>query len=154
MLIGVISDTHGRFHPAIPAHFAAVEHILHAGDIGNARVIGLLAAIAPVTAVTGNVDWSGPLDQEYARTERITLGGCDIYMTHIGGRPAKLITTLPTPTPQVCIFGHSHTTLVEELNGVLFLNPGSAGPARFGRQPSLALLTIEDGQPRVEVIAL
>jgi putative phosphoesterase len=154
MLVGVISDTHGRFHPAIPTHFAGVEHILHAGDIGNARVITQLAALAPITAVTGNVDWGGPLDRDYQRIEQITLGDCTIYMTHIGGRPAKLISTLPTPTPQVYIFGHSHVALVEELNGVLFLNPGSAGPARFGKQPSLALLTIEDGQPRAEIVQL
>ena len=154
MLIGVISDTHGRFHPAIPTHFAGVEHILHAGDIGKVQVMAQLAALAPVTAVTGNVDWGGPLDRDYQRVEQITLGSCRIYMTHIGGRPAKLNQSLPTPTPQVYIFGHSHIALVEELNGVLFLNPGSAGPARFGKQPSLALLTIEDGRPRAEIIWL
>lgn len=154
MLIGVISDTHGRFHPAITTHFAAAEHILHAGDIGSAQVIAQLAELAPVTAVTGNIDWGGPLDQEYARAEQITLGGRTIYMTHIGGRPTKLISSLPTPTPQVYIFGHSHVGLVEELKGVLFLNPGSAGPARFGKQPSLALLTIDDAQPRAEIIRL
>ncbi len=154
MLIGVISDTHGRFHPAIPTHFAGVEYILHAGDIGKAQVIAQLAALAPVTAVTGNVDWGGPLDREYRRIEQITLADCTIYMTHIGGRPVKVIPTLPTPTPRVYIFGHSHVALVEERDGVLFLNPGSAGPARFGKQPSLALLTIEDGQPRAEIVAL
>ncbi len=154
MLIGVISDTHGRFHPAIPTHFVGVEHILHAGDIGSARVIEQLAVLARVTAVTGNVDWGGPLDRDYERVEQVTLGGCTIYMTHIGGKPSKLVRALPPPTPQVYIFGHSHIALVEELNGVLFLNPGSAGPARFGKQPSLALLTIEDEQPRAEIIRL
>jgi hypothetical protein len=154
MLIGVIGDTHGRFHAAIATHFAGVEHILHAGDIGKAQVMEQLAALAPVTAITGNVDWGGPLDQQYQRTEQITLAGCIIYMTHIGGKPSKLIRSLPQPAPQVYIFGHSHIALVEELNGVLFLNPGSAGPARFGKQPSLALLTIEDGQPRAEIVSL
>lgn len=154
MLIGVISDTHGRFHPAIPIHFTGVAHILHAGDIGDARVMEQLAALAPVTAVTGNVDWGGPLDRAYKRTEHIMIDGCAIYMTHIGDKPAKLIRTLPQPTPQVYLFGHSHIALVEELNGVLFLNPGSAGPTRFGKQPSLALLRIEDGRPRAEIMLL
>lgn len=154
MLIGVISDTHGRFHAAIPTHFAGVEHILHAGDIGNVQVIERLAALAPVTAVTGNVDWDGPLDRDHKRTEQLTFGGCTVYITHIGGKPSKLVRALPQPTPQVYIFGHSHIALVEELDGVLFLNPGSAGPARFGKQPSLALLTIEDEQPRAKIIWL
>jgi putative phosphoesterase len=154
MLIGVISDTHGRFHPAIRQHFVPVEHILHAGDIGNAQVLDQLATIAPVTAVTGNVDWGGPLDRQHPRTQQLTLADCAIYMTHIGGRPSDLLRTLPQPKPHVYIFGHSHIALLEQHGDVLFLNPGSAGPARFGRQPSLALLTIEDGTPQAEIIWL
>lgn len=154
MKIGVISDTHGRFHPAIGQHFRGVEQILHAGDIGNRSIIDQLATIAPVAAVTGNVDWGGPLDQLYPRTECITLADCMVYMTHIGGQPQELMRRLPDPQPQVYIFGHSHIALLEELGDLLFLNPGSAGPARFGRRPSLALLTIECGRPRAEVIPL
>jgi putative phosphoesterase len=154
MRIGVISDTHGRFHPTITAHFAGVEHILHAGDIGNAAVLDQLATIAPITAVTGNVDWGGPLDGQYPRIQQLTLGGCAVYMTHIGGQPKNVVRALPQPKPQVYIFGHSHIAVVEHHEDVLFLNPGSAGPARFGRQPSLALLTITDGLPRAEIIWL
>lgn len=154
MRIGVISDTHARFHPAVPTHFAGVEHILHAGDIGSAMVIERLAALAPVTAVTGNIDWNGPLDQHYPRTQQLVLDGCQIFMTHIGAKPDKLLPALPDPRPQVYIFGHSHTVLVETHQDVLFLNPGSAGPARFGRQPSLALLTIAQGKAGVEIVYL
>jgi putative phosphoesterase len=118
------------------------------------EVIEQLQTIAPVTAITGNVDWGGPLDRQYRRTERVTWDGCAIYMTHIGDRPEKLLHTLPTPRPRVYIFGHSHQDLIEELDGVLFLNPGSAGPARFGRRSSLALLTIEAGEPRAEIVWL
>lgn len=154
MKIGVISDTHGRFHPAIRQHFSGVEHILHAGDIGNATIADQLATIASLTAVTGNVDWGGPLDRQYPRMQRLSLAGCTIYMTHIGGKPRDLLRTLPNPKPQVYIFGHSHVALLEQFDDVLFLNPGSAGPARFGRQPSLALLTIENGMPAAEIIWL
>lgn len=154
MKIGVISDTHGRFHPAIHQHFLGVEHILHAGDIGNATIADQLTTIAPLTAVTGNVDWGGPLDRQYPRTQRLTLAGCAIYMTHIGGKPKELLSRLPNPKPQVYIFGHSHVALLEQIDDVLFLNPGSAGSARFGRQPSLALLTIQDSKPTAEIIWL
>ncbi len=154
MRIGVISDTHGIFHPDVPRHFAGVERILHAGDIGRAEIIARLESIAPVVAVTGNVDWGGPLDRRFKRVERLELAGCAIYMTHIGGTPEAMIGRLPAPRPDVFICGHSHIPLVERLNDVLFLNPGSAGPARFGRAPSLALLRIANGQPSAEIIAL
>ncbi len=154
MLIGVISDTHGTFHPLIPQHFAGVELILHAGDIGKLEIITQLEAIAPVLAVTGNVDWGGPLDRQHPRTQRIEREGCAIYMEHIGGKPNDMQRRLPTPRPNVYICGHSHVPLVEERGGVLFLNPGSAGAPRFGRKPSLARLAICDGRPNAELISL
>lgn len=154
MLIGVISDTHGKFHPAIPAHFAGVEHILHAGDIGKSEILVQLAAIAPVLAVTGNVDWGGPLDRRHPRVQQVKLGGCTIYMTHIGGRPDEMQQRLPTPRPDVYICGHSHIALLERRDDVLYLNPGSAGAPRFGRPPSLARLAIHDGRAEAELIWL
>lgn len=152
--IGVISDTHGKFHPAIPEHFAGVERILHAGDIGQRDVLVRLEQIAPVLAVTGNVDWGGPLDREYPRTQRLSVEACTLYMTHIGGKPEELRGRLPLPTPTVYICGHSHIARVEWYDGVLFLNPGAAGAPRFGRQPSLALLTIEQATATTELIWL
>jgi uncharacterized protein len=154
MRIGVISDTHGVFHPAIPEHFAGVAQILHAGDIGKAEIIQRLAEIAPVLAVTGNVDWGGPLDRHHPRVQRLELAGCAIYMTHIGGTPSELQGRLPTPRPDVYICGHSHIPLLQQANEVLFLNPGSAGTRRFGRRPSLAILTIQNGRAAAELILL
>ncbi len=154
MLIGVISDTHNVFHPAVPQHFAGVQQILHAGDIGSAAILAQLEQIAPVTVVTGNIDWGGPLDQQYPRIQRLDMAGCAIYMTHIGGLPDVMITRLPEPRPSVYICGHSHIPIIEQKDDVLFLNPGSAGPSRFGRRPSLALLTLEKGIASAELILL
>lgn len=154
MIIGVISDTHGRFHPAIPQHFAGVDRILHGGDIGSDRIVPWLESIAPVLAVTGNVDWGGPLDRTIPRFQRLEVDGCAIYLTHIGGKPGELRGRLPDPKPDVYICGHSHVALIERDDDVLFLNPGSAGPARFGRKPLLALLRIENGDAKAELIWL
>lgn len=154
MIFGVLADTHGRLHPTIPQHFAAVDQILHAGDIGSDDILPRLESIAPVLAVTGNVDWGGPLDRTIPRVQRIKLDGCAIYMTHIGGKPGELRGRLPDPKPDVYICGHSHIALIERHDGVLFLNPGSAGAPRFGRQPSIALLRIEKGRAEAELIRL
>jgi uncharacterized protein len=88
------------------------------------------------------------------RVQELTLDNCRIFMTHIGGPPSEVLTRLPTPRPHIYICGHSHIALIEERDGVLFLNPGSAGPGRFGRQPSLARLTITDGVPTARLIWL
>lgn len=154
MLVGVISDTHGKFHPAIPTHFAGVELILHAGDIGQPAIITQLEALAPVLAVTGNVDWGRPIDRLHPRVQQIELAGQQIYMTHIGGRPQELHGRLPEPKPAVYICGHSHIALLERADDVLFLNPGSAGAPRFGRKPSLARITITPDAVSAELIWL
>ena len=142
MRVGVISDTHGFFDSRVLAHFADVEHIIHAGDIGNELILRRLQALAPVTAVTGNVDWGGPLDREYGRSISMDLSGCRIYVTHIGNAPKKLILHLPEPRPDVFVYGHSHIPVLEHIEGVLFLNPGAAGKPRFGRVPSIAILEL------------
>lgn len=144
MRIGVIADTHGFFDPRIVRHFAGVVHIIHAGDIGSSTIIPQLEAIAPVTAVTGNVDWGGSLDRVYRRTEQVECGGYRIYVTHIGDHPRKLVEHLPEPRPHVYIYGHSHIAVNEEREGVVFLNPGAAGKPRFGRQPTLAVLELDE----------
>ena len=144
MRIGVISDTHGYFNRRIVDHFAGVDHIIHAGDIGDEAVMERLRALAPVTAVTGNVDWGTTLGLAYRTIERLELAGYSIYVTHIGEKPARLVARLPDPRPDIYIYGHSHIPAVERLEGVLFLNPGAAGYARFGRQPSIALLELGD----------
>ena len=153
MRIGVISDTQGYFDQRVTTQFAGVEHIIHAGDIGNATVLDRLKAIAPVSAVTGNVDWGGPLDRDYRRTARLEFAGYSVYVTHIGGKPIALAARLPNPRPDVYIYGHSHIPCSEHVNGVLFLNPGAAGKPRFGRRPSLALLELGD-EPSAHILML
>jgi len=152
--VGVVADTHGRFDPRLREHFNGVEHILHAGDVGNEQVLTQLASIAPLTAVTGNVDWGGPLDRRLPRTVRLELAGVPIWITHIGDDPERLVQHLPSPRPRVFIYGHSHIALISELDGVLFLNPGSAGAPRFGRRPSCALLHLDNGRVEAELIWL
>jgi uncharacterized protein len=153
MQVGVISDTHGFFNPHLPELFSGVEHIVHAGDIGGESILARLREIAPVTAVTGNVDWGGPLDRGYGRVATVELAGRRIYITHIGDAPARLAGRLPDPRPQVYIYGHSHVPVVEQIEGVLFLNPGAAGRPRFGRRSAVALLHLYD-TPHAELIML
>jgi putative phosphoesterase len=142
MRIGVISDTHGYLNRRVLTHFAGVEQIIHAGDIGREYILDALAEIAPVTAVTGNVDWGTELDRAYRRVARLEIGGYRIYVTHIGDDPARLVARLPEPRPQIYIYGHSHIAHIERRDGVLFLNPGAAAQPRFGRQPSVAILEL------------
>lgn len=154
MRIGVISDTHGYLDPRAASALQGVAHILHAGDIGNPAIITALEAIAPVSAVYGNVDAGTGLARRYPSVQRLEWAGVRIYMTHIGGAPATLAGRLPTPKPHVYIFGHSHVALLETHNDVLFLNPGAAGRPRFGGSLSIALLDVQDGQGAARIVAL
>ena len=154
MIIGVLSDTHGTIHPRLMPLFqeAQVELILHAGDVGEPYVLVQLSSIAEVVAVRGNVDDEGEL-ASLPEEIRNTYGGIDIYMTHIGGKPEAWIRTLPDPKPQVAICGHSHVALLEEQDGVLFLNPGSAGTRpRFGGTLRAAILTITNSKAIAEIV--
>jgi putative phosphoesterase len=152
--IGVISDTHGYLDPRALAPLRGVERILHAGDIGSPEIIAALEAIAPVTAVQGNVDAGTALGRRYPLTQRVAIGGVAIHMTHIGGKPEDMRHALPDPRPDVFIFGHSHVALLEERYGVLFLNPGAAGRPRFGGGLSVALLEIADGRASARIVPL
>ena len=154
MLIGVVSDTHGYLDPRALAALRGAELILHAGDIGRAEIVADLEAIAPVTAVYGNVDAGTPLGRRFPATARLDLGGARVHMTHVGGRPADLARALPDPRPDVFVFGHTHVALVETVGGVLFLNPGAAGRPRFGGGVSVALLEIVDGRAAARIVPL
>ncbi len=154
MRIGVLSDTHGYLDPRAKAALRGVEHILHAGDIGNLQIITDLEAIAPVQAVYGNVDSGTSIQRRFPGVQKITLDGVRIYMTHIGGQIEKMADTLPRPIPHVYIFGHTHVALIETYADVLFLNPGAAGRPRFGGGISVALLDIENGQVEAQLISL
>ncbi|MFM8551137.1 MAG: metallophosphoesterase family protein, partial [Nitrospiraceae bacterium] len=131
--IGVIADTHGVFDRTILRHFAGVDHILHAGDIGDQSVIRQLQALAPVTAVSGNVD--GDEQSGFDSEAVLELSGKRIAIRHIIYKGGKLTKDgrafLDREQPDICIFGHTHQPKTEWLGKTLLFNPGSAGPKRF-----------------------
>ena len=143
--IGVIADTHGLFDPAVRRHFKGVDHILHAGDIGDRSVIEQLEQIAPVTAVSGNVD-----DDEqggFPSEAVIELAGRRIAIRHILYEGGKLTNDgrafLQEEQPDLCIFGHTHRQKVEWFGKTLLFNPGSAGPKRFSLPRGIGLLILQ-----------
>ena len=143
MKIGVISDTHNSFDPKVPKLLAGVDHILHAGDIGQPWVILELEAIAPVTAVLGNTDDSG---LRFKLGELVELAGKRFLVHHIVN-PRALEETLAArirrERPDVVVFGHTHKPFCERIDGTLFFNPGYAGKSRFGMERSVAILHCE-----------
>ncbi|HEY1745048.1 MAG TPA: metallophosphoesterase family protein [Granulicella sp.] len=150
MLVGVLSDTHGLLRPQVLDALAGVEHILHAGDVGDIRILDRLREIAPTTAIRGNIDSVGPC-AELPAAEAIELGGHFLYMVHaiedldLDPRVAEM---------QVVISGHSHKPSIAHRNDVLYLNPGSVGPRRFSLPVTLALLHLETGNVRAEIVEL
>jgi putative phosphoesterase len=149
-LIGVISDTHGLVRPEVIEAFRGVELIIHAGDVGRPEVLTALQAVAPVVAVRGNVD-RGEWAKKLPETEVVQLGRFLFYALH---DVHKL--DLDPAAAGFCavISGHSHRPSVEELNGVLFLNPGSAGPGRFKLPVGVALLHLKDNSLKAELVEL
>jgi uncharacterized protein len=148
-VIGVISDTHGLLRPEALNALRGATHILHAGDVGDIEILDSLRAIAPVTAIRGNIDTSGAT-ADLPATEAIELDGRLIYMLH---SLADLDLKPEAAGIAVVISGHSHKPVVESRNGVLYLNPGSAGPRRFKLPITVAHLYL-DASPRAEIIAL
>ncbi len=146
-MIGVISDTHGLLRPEAMEALRGVEHILHAGDVGDPTILDSLRALAPVTAISGNIDVQGPCSHLPA-TEVVTLHGHTFYMLH--DRQALDLDPAAAGFSAV-ISGHSHRPLIEWRHGVLYMNPGSAGPRRFSLPVSIGLLTINANglQPRL-----
>ena len=150
MRIGVISDTHGLLRPAAIEALQGVEHILHAGDVGDPAILEALRQVAPVTAIRGNIDVGGACGYLPA-TEVITLGSYAFYMLH--DRHALDLDPVAAGFSAV-ISGHSHKPLIELRKGVLYMNPGSAGPRRFSLPISLGLMTIQDGLLQPELVTL
>lgn len=140
--IGVISDTHDLLRPAAKLALAGVDRILHAGDICGGDVLAELATIAPVTAVRGNND-RGAWARTLHATERVEIGGVSIYMLHDLN---DLDIDPGAAGVHAVVCGHSHWPLVEERAGVLFVNPGSAGPRRFSLPISLGFIEIVRGR--------
>jgi putative phosphoesterase len=152
MRYGVIADTHGALHPDVSDLFEGVAEIFHAGDVGAERVLDELEAVAPVLAVQGNMDGSPALAR---LPDRLVLEreGRRIVILHghlvRAARPAQLLDATREARPDLVIFGHTHEPLREELNGVLFFNPGAAGKPRFRSRPTVGLLEIDPAGVRV-----
>ncbi len=142
MLIGVISDTHGLLRPEALAAFssARVEHILHAGDVGNIAILDALRRVAPVTAIRGNVDLSGPCSTLPA-TDAVELKGRLFYLVH---SVHELDIDPAAAGVAAVVSGHSHRASVEMRSDILFFNPGSAGPRRFSLPVTVGFVTVTD----------
>jgi putative phosphoesterase len=140
MRIGLISDTHGLLRPEAKAFLGGCAHIVHGGDIGHAGIIEELATLAPVTAVRGNND-RGAWAERVRETELLRVGDVWVYAIH---DLAELDIEPAAAGIHVVVSGHSHKPRVVERDGVLFVNPGSAGPRRFKLPVTVAELLISD----------
>jgi putative phosphoesterase len=148
--VGLISDTHGLLRPEAIAALRGVDAIIHAGDIGAPDVVERLAAIAPVTAVRGNND-HGIWAEKLAATETLEIGGARVYVLH----DLKELALDPGAAGLAAVIaGHSHQPRVEERAGVLYVNPGSAGPRRFRLPVAVGRLTVKDGRVRGRIVEL
>ena len=150
MLLGVISDTHGLLRPEAVEALRGVQQVIHAGDVGSPEILKRLAAIAPVTAVRGNVDtdaWA----QQLPDTQVLETGGISIYLLH---NLTQLDVKPEAAGFRVVISGHSHIPKQEVRNGVLYFNPGSAGPRRFKGPVSVGRLSIDGAQVSAELVIL
>jgi putative phosphoesterase len=148
--IGVISDTHGLLRPQAVAALQGSALIIHAGDVGRPEILDELRRIAPVVAVRGNVDtgvWPGRLPQ----SEMVEHEGMRLYVLHI---LEELDLDPPTARFHAVITGHTHRPKTETRDGVLYFNPGSAGPRRFDLPVSVGRLSVADGKLRGELVYL
>ena len=146
-VVGIISDTHGLLRREAVRRLAGVDAIIHAGDIGDPAIVEELRALAPVTAIRGNIDraaWA----RAFPEIERVRIAGRTLYVLH----DLKTLAIDPVSAGvDVVISGHSHVPKIEDRGGILMLNPGSAGPRRFKLPITLATLDIADGQMRAEI---
>lgn len=148
--IGVISDTHGLLRPQALAALKGCEFIIHAGDVGDILVLEQLETVAPVHAVRGNVDY-GALGERLPDDAVASWHGKHVYIYHI-------LENLPLDPGaagfHAVVYGHSHKPDISEKNGILYFNPGSAGPKRFSLPVSVGRLTIQDDKLHAEIIEL
>jgi putative phosphoesterase len=150
MRIGLISDTHALLRPQAIEYLRGSQAILHAGDIVEPAILEVLAAIAPLTAVRGNND-HGPWAERLPLTASVQFGGIGVYVLH---DIADLKRHPPPAGTRVVVTGHSHKPLVREEGGVLYVNPGSAGPRRFSLPISVGELRIEGASVRASTLAI
>jgi putative phosphoesterase len=150
MIIGVISDTHGLLRPEAVQLLRGSAHIIHAGDIGAPEIIPALERIAPVTAIRGNID-SQQWARRFAETEVVELEGFHIYVIH----DANALDLNPRAAGFAAVIsGHSHQPKQETKDGVLYFNPGSAGPRRFKLPVSVGRLVTADGKMSGEILEI
>jgi putative phosphoesterase len=136
--VGVISDTHGLLRPEATAFLRGCNHIVHGGDVGSENVLRELSVIAPITAVRGNND-QGPWARALPETELVQFGEVFVYVIH---DLAQLDIEPQAAGVGVVVSGHSHQPAIQERNGVLYVNPGSAGPRRFKLPIAVAELNV------------
>ncbi|MDQ3289129.1 MAG: metallophosphatase family protein [Pseudomonadota bacterium] len=148
--IGVISDTHGLLRPQAAAFLQGADHILHGGDIGREEILHALAAIAPLTAIRGNVD-TGEWAAAVPETRQVVLAGLRVHLLH---DRRNLDIDPDAEDIDIVVSGHSHRPLVEHRDGVLYLNPGSAGPRRFKLPVSVAEVLVDRGSITPRVVEL
>ena len=148
-VLGLISDTHGLLRPEALAALEGCERIIHGGDVGAPEVLARLQQIAPVVAVRGNVD-SGHLGRALPYTATVDFYGHAIHVIHILG-------DLELPPPdgtRAVVYGHSHAPSIEDRDGILYVNPGSAGPRRFKLPVTVARMWIDEGRLAAEIVDL
>jgi uncharacterized protein len=148
--IGLISDTHGLLRPEALAALQGCDHIVHGGDIGNAAILQALAGLAPLTAVRGNND-GGDWASSVPETAVLTIGNISVYVLH----DLKQLDIDPVAAGmRVVVAGHSHRPKINQHGGVLFVNPGSAGPRRFALPVTVAELVIDDTAVSARIVEL
>jgi len=149
-IVGVISDTHGLLRPEALAALQGSDYIIHAGDIDDPAILKKLAEIAPVTAVRGNVD-RGAWAKKIPETNVLEIDGLDIYVLH----DLNQLDLRPEAAGFAAVIsGHSHVPKQEMKNGVLYFNPGSAGPRRFQLPVSVGRLLVEASKVRGEILQI
>ena len=157
MRLGVIADTHGLLRPEVFDVFKEVDHILHGGDVGKPEILTELEALAPLTAVYGNVD--GPdVRARLPQVAKLELDGFEIVVTHGDqfGSPTPAHLRAAFPRAEIIVYGHTHRPLLALVDRtVTVINPGGAGPGRFGLPPSVGILELEPGiPPRGRIVML
>lgn len=145
--IGIISDTHGLLRPEVMEILKTCDCIFHGGDINKPEILDQLRPLASIYAVRGNNDkeWAEGL----ARTLRFSIEGVEFFMTH-----NKKDVAWNLENVQVVIFGHTHKYLEQNIDGRLWLNPGSCGRRRFDQEITMAVMTVEDGKYQIEKIVI
>jgi uncharacterized protein len=148
MIIGVVADTHGLLRSQVISALRGSDRIIHAGDIGNLQILDKLGEIAPVTAVRGNVD-RGTWAKKIPATGVLEVRGVSIYVLHV----LQQLDLKPEVAGfAVVVSGHSHAPKQDTKNGVLYFNPGSAGPQRFGLPVTVGKLVVSGDQVNGEIL--